>query len=87
MMNIVEEPGYIGAFTRDTFPGAIPSGRRVIKVKREAGDPRDIGARATVLGSIGHEHILLYFVEWDDKPGYAIAVAAWKLEELVEVKQ
>lgn len=82
MMNIIEEPGYIGAFTRDTFPGAIPSGRRVVKVKSEDGDAHDIGARATILGSIGDGNILLYFVEWDARPNYAVAVAAWKIEEL-----
>lgn len=79
-MNFVEEPGYIGAFTRETYPGAIPAGARVVKVQSEEGDANINGAAATVLGSIGHENVVLYFVEWDAKPGYAVAVAAFKLQ-------
>lgn len=78
-MNFIEERGYIGAFTRDTAVGAIPSGMRVIKVKSETGDAHGDGACATVLGSFGAEGLLLYFVEWDEKPGFAVAVAAWKI--------
>lgn len=78
-MNLVEEPGYIGAFTRDTAPGAIASGERVVKIESEKGDAHDVGAGATVLGSISGGGLLLYFVEWDAKPGYAVAVAAWKV--------
>jgi hypothetical protein len=81
-MNFIEEPGYIGAFTRDTYPGAIPSGARVVKVRSEQGDANSDGAKATVLGSVGAEGVVLYFVEWDERRGFAVAVASWKLERL-----
>jgi hypothetical protein len=53
-MNIVRnEPGWLGGFTRNQAPGAIPNGSRVRKVRSEQNDPHPVGALATVLGSLG----------------------------------
>jgi hypothetical protein len=47
--------------------GAIPNGARVRKVTMEPGDFHPVGARATVLGSVGPvDGEYGYFVRWDD---------------------
>ncbi|HSJ40318.1 MAG TPA: hypothetical protein VK955_04620 [Xanthobacteraceae bacterium] len=75
------EPGWVGAFTRETAAGAIPSGSRCRKVNSEAGDANPDGARGTILGSIRAPGLtaLFYYVEWDATPRLAVAVAGWKI--------
>jgi hypothetical protein len=81
-MALVEEhPGWSGVFTRNQHSGAYPNGSRVVKVRTEKGDTHAIGARATVLGSIGHPEVGVgYFVEWDSDPRHAVFVMASKIK-------
>jgi hypothetical protein len=78
-LGIRNEPGWIGAFTREDSLGAWRAGARIEKVKSEEGDAHPVGDKGTVLGSITHDGQLLYFVEWDDTPRTAVAVIAWKI--------
>lgn len=83
------EPGYVGAFTRESAPGALPPGSRIVKTASEAGDAMPDGAPGVVLGSFGDGHAFerpdlrgadfLYFVEWDARPGYAVATSNRKI--------
>jgi hypothetical protein len=84
MMQFHSEPGWTGMFTRRQAPGALSNGTRVEKIATEKNDAHPIGAHATVLGSIAHPEngMVLYFVEWDAKPRWAIGVVAWKVREL-----
>jgi hypothetical protein len=81
---IQNHPGYIGAFTRETAPGAIPSGARVRKVNSEPGDGHKDGSVGTVLGSMSHPEVhggaVFYFVEWDTRPRMAVSVMGFKVE-------
>ncbi len=80
MINLREHPGYRGMFTRDEAEGAYRNGTRVIKTASEPGDGHPVGATATVLGSISHPPLgIMYFVEWDRTPKFAIAVLATKI--------
>jgi len=81
-----DHPGYIGAFTRASAEGAPPSGSRLAKIAMERGDTHEIGALATLLGSIKSPPGELaaisphfYFVEWDDQPRIAVGVLSWKM--------
>lgn len=76
--------GWTGGFTRETYPGALPSGTRIVKVRTEPGDLVPIGANGTVLGSVGHSSLkdIAYFVEWDDRPKHAVATIDWKIAPL-----
>lgn len=47
-----EEPGMVGAFTREQAPGAIPNGTRIVKHYAEAWDANPVGAHGVVLGSM-----------------------------------
>lgn len=47
-----EEPGMLGAFTREQAPGAIPNGTRIVKHYAEAWDANPVGAHGVVLGSM-----------------------------------
>ncbi len=77
MLTVREHPGYHGLFTRDEVLGAYRNGSRVTKTHAEPGDAHPNGATATVLGSIAHPDIgVAYFVEWDDKPTFAVLVVA-----------
>jgi hypothetical protein len=72
--------GYTGDFTRQQAQGAIPNGTRIVKCGTIPGDTREDGAPGTVLGSIGHGPLMLYFVEWDSAPRTAVAVASHRIE-------
>jgi hypothetical protein len=76
--------GYIGVFTTDEAPGCWKNGTRVVKATFERGDGTPLGTMGTVLGSMfTHEAggITTYFIEWDDKPKYAVCVEAQKLKK------
>lgn len=75
-----KDPAF-GVFTRDQAYGAWPNGSRVRKAAVHEGDAHQVGALATVIGSVGPlDHPVLglafaYFVEWDDVPGVAVLIA------------
>ena len=73
--------GWVGYHTRDQVAGAYPNGSRVEKILAEPHDGHMNGAWATVLGSLVHRRTgrLIYFVEWDNKPGCAVAVTGEKI--------
>jgi hypothetical protein len=76
-------PGYVGAFTRDEAPGAIPNGTRVCKVWCEPGDANPLGAKGVVLGSLYFpEGGFAYFIEWDSKPKWPLLTIAKKVEAI-----
>jgi hypothetical protein len=80
-LGLATEPGWSGVFTRAHYPGAYPNGARIVKIRLGPGDAHPIGARATVLGSVGHPALGVgYFVEWDDHPRVAVFVQADKIE-------
>lgn len=83
-MNLREEEGWVGVFTRDTYDGCMPSGTRVVKVNSEEGDGHLDGEYGTVLGSIGHPELpmVFYFVEWDSSPRRAVGTINYKLQEV-----
>ena len=85
------EGGWLGVFTRQEVPGAIPNGTPVYKVHSEEGDRTPLGMRGTVLGSLDgdgaqrfynpHGDLIrfAYFVEWADMPRVAVGVCDWKI--------
>lgn len=79
------EPGWHGAFTRKQAKGAIPNGRRIVKVGAEVGDANPNGTMGNVLGSFSHPNIqngtMIYCIEWDTMPRTAVAVLANKISE------
>lgn len=87
MDDVLPHPGYYGAFTRATAPGAIPSDTRVVKVVTEKGDAHPNGSKGVILGSIGPlpdkasqwYGKRAYFIEWDARPKTAIAVVDFKI--------
>jgi hypothetical protein len=90
-MNVREEPGWTGGFTREQADGAIPNGTRVRKCRLESGDAHPVGSLGVVLGSMATPLDLLpafpddhfaYFVEWDDHPRMAVGIIASKIEAL-----
>jgi hypothetical protein len=74
--------GYVGAFTREQAPGAIPNGATVVKQSSEPKDGNSDGAHGIVLGSIYIDepdprwpdirHV--YWVEWENYPRWAATV-------------
>lgn len=79
-MNLTSEPGWSGFFTRDTYPGAIPNGTRIVKVNSEPNDGNKNGTPGTILGSVGHPEVGTgYFIEWDSTPNTAVFVMAKKI--------
>lgn len=73
-------PGYIGAFTTQTVPGAMSNGTRVTKTASEAGDGAPDGTGGVVLGSVEHpDRGIGYFIEWDSTPKVAVLVVALKV--------
>lgn len=88
-MRNLERDGYGGVFTRDSVPGAIPNGARIVKVKTMVGDDNPIGTLGTVLGSMrapGEVRkrfpgvVYFYFVEWDSVPRMTVGVMSTKIE-------
>lgn len=80
IMSIGPHPGWQGVFTTWEYPGAMPNGTRVEKCGWEKNDSHELGAKATVLGSIGHQDIgIAYFVEFDDHPRTAVLIVAAKV--------
>jgi hypothetical protein len=70
-------------FTREQAPDAIENGTRIVKVKKDPDDARDIGARGRVLGSIKVGDLPTgYFIEWDDQRRCAVFTVDWKIERL-----
>lgn len=77
----VTEPGWFGVFTREQAPKAIPNGTRICKVATEHGDAHPIGTKGLVLGSLAaDDQQTLYFIEWEPRPRFAVAVADFKIE-------
>ena len=82
-LGITEHEGYRGSFTTAQAEGAIPNGSKVIKVLSKHGDAHADGELATVLGSLMHpsnQGVLLYFVEWDTSPKYAVGIIGDKIK-------
>lgn len=79
-MNLREYPGYVGAHTRETAPGALASGTRVMKTNSEDEDAHPNGSLGTVLGSMAHPEVMngliFYFIEWDARPGIAVGTVS-----------
>jgi hypothetical protein len=73
--------GFYGAFTRNQADGAYVNGTRIKKVLSEKGDATPNGTLGTVLGSIGvpEDNGVFYFVEWDDKPRFAVGTINVKI--------
>lgn len=82
------EPGWAGAFTRATAKGAMPSGSRIVKSNSEADDATPDGTPGVVLGSLSHPSvhngIVVYFVEWANRPKRAMAVMETKVRSANE---
>ena len=84
---MVNEPDYVGTFTRNEAEGAYPNGTRVCKINSEKGDTFSDGEPGVVLGSLGplempeitKETFYFYFVEWDSKPRVACGIASLRL--------
>jgi hypothetical protein len=69
--------------TREQAPGAIPNGRKVIKIASERGDTHPVGSVATVLGSLRHPDLgFAYFVEWGGHPNMASLVVGTKIRPI-----
>lgn len=82
-MGLSYHRGYVGVFTRATYPGALASGIRVVKANSESGDYTVDGTAGTIMGSIGNPEIgILYFIEWDNRPGYVIGCVEKKVVNL-----
>lgn len=68
------------AYTTKQAPGALPNGTRVSKVNSKPDDTHQDGALATVLGSIGVDEVIAYFVEWDDLPDIPVGIAGYRVK-------
>lgn len=81
-MNLIDEPGWMGAFTRNEVPTALPNGMRIVKVNSEKNDGTPDGTAGLVLGSFSHpeimEGVVFYFIEWANRPRVAVGCTAWK---------
>lgn len=89
-MRLGNEPGWLGAFTREQATGAYRNGSRIVKAREEDGDATPLGTGGTVLGSVdgrvlgmtnpdGSLIAYAYFVEWDNRPRMAVGTTDWKL--------
>ena len=77
--------GWHGVFTTEEFDGAIPNGTRVVKCMWEPKDGHPMGAKARVLGSIGHPEVGIgYFVEFEEHPRVAVFIQAVKIRPMVQ---
>lgn len=89
------KPGDASVYIPGQADGAIPNGTRIIKNNARPGDSTPEGTLGTVISSLdvprreaeaifaaGKSRAVvkhLYFVEWDDKPGLAVATADDKI--------
>ena len=80
-----EWPGYVGLFVRDEAAGAIPNGRKIVKINTQPGDINKHGATGTVIGSVDcvksapelanrYRVRFLYFIEWHEMPNVVVAI-------------
>jgi hypothetical protein len=85
LLEIGNEPGWVGAFTRQQAKGAWPNGTRVVKIAEDpSGDLSPPGSEGAVLGSVSvPERGVAYFIEWDHQPKHAVVCVGWKLNRLV----
>jgi hypothetical protein len=80
------------SYTDEQAVGAYPNGSRVVKTASEPSDDHGNGACATVIGSMSVNGLrpedlpeaarnasYIYFVEWDDTPGFPVAVIDFKV--------
>jgi hypothetical protein len=81
LVGLKEHEGYWGVFTRAEVLGAWRNGTVVVKIASdEVGDYTANGTLGKVMGSLHHpDQGVLYFIEWDDKPGIVIGCMAKKL--------
>lgn len=79
-----QEQGWTGMFTRARARGALPNGMRVVKAASEPFDIHEAGATGNILGSLQADGALIYFVEWDDRPRFAVGTMAWKIQPCQE---
>lgn len=91
------EQGWVGIFTREEAPGALPNGTRIEKTGAEPDDYHGDGAKGTILGSVTAEdcaqHLgqkpgggseLAYFVEWDNMPKYAVGISQRRVKKITQ---
>lgn len=85
MVNLRHHPGKTGAYSDDQAEGAFLNGSRVRKINSELHDRTPDGVLGIILGSIDAAALLpeqalrlgvkyMYFVTWDDRPTFAVAV-------------
>ena len=87
-MELREEPGWYGLFTRAQAQGALPNGTRIAKCASEPGDATDDGTSGTVLGSVlDVEGRTFYFVEWAIRPRIVVAVMGHRVKERMTNEQ
>ena len=72
--------GYETMFPDSQADGAWPNGTTVIKVNAEDGDITKNGMPGIVMGSIGAEGLIMYFIEWQNNLRHVIGCVAGKLE-------
>lgn len=84
LLEIREEPGWQGSFSRKQYSGALLNGTRIKKVAGVPGDKHSLGAQGTVLGSVMMFpwEPFVYFIEWDDSPRVAVAISNFKVAAL-----
>lgn len=84
-VEFIQEEGMFGLFTRHQDDGAIENGRRIFKTNSMEGDATPDGTPGTVLGSVAVDvdgvRQFFYFVEWADKPRYAVGAMGFKITE------
>jgi hypothetical protein len=87
--NIIGEPGWQGAFTRDQAEGALPNGATIVKDNSESNDATPNGTRGIILGSFAVPDPVMaaavpffYFVEWSNRPRIAIGCVSTKIQAL-----
>lgn len=71
---------YLGGYVVSQAEGAIPNGEIIIKTNSMEGDATPDGTPGKVIGSLRDPEVgLCYFVEWQDKKGFAVAVMELKI--------
>jgi len=75
-----KQPGDVPVLIEGQAEGAIPNGRRIVKVRGDPGDANSVGTYGRVLASHRAGDKLGYFIEWDTFPGMPVFVADWKID-------